>query len=256
MSITIENFETFLFVLVRITGFMFSAPFFSVRNSPARVRIGLSLFIAILLFYSTSYENVVYTGVIEYSILIVKEAIVGLIMGLFANLAYYILSFVGQMIDSEIGLSMSNILDPISNTQVTITANFYSYMIMIIMLITNLHHQFIKALTDSFVVIPLGQAIIRTDMYKLMINFIIDFFLIGFRIILPVFATTLIVNVILGILARVAPQMNMFVVGLQIKIIAGLVILLLMVSLLPAISDFIFNEMIGKLKEVIVMMKT
>ena len=66
--------------------------------------------------------------------------------------------------------------------------------------------------------------------------------MIGFRIALPVFATILLVNSILGILAKIAPQMNMFVIGLQLKVLAGLIILLAMAGMLPVISDFIFDQ--------------
>ena len=74
-------------------------------------------------------------------------------------------------------------------------------------------------------------------------SFLVDFFVIGFRIVLPVFAAMLIVNVVLGVLARIAPQMNMFVVGMQLKIFVGLVILYIIVSTLPMVSDFIAVEM-------------
>ena len=70
-----------------------------------------------------------------------------------------------------------------------------------------------------------------------------DLFVIGFRIFLPFFATLMITNCILGIMAKVAPQMNMFVIGLQLKVIVGLAVLIMIVGLMPAISDFIFNEM-------------
>lgn len=254
MRFTIEHLEVFLLIMVRITGFIYTAPFFSVKNAPARIKIGISLFIAILLFPTVGMIEISYVGVIGYAMVVAKEAIVGLLMGLFSNMAYHIISFAGQMIDTEIGLSMVNSLDPTSNTSVTITSNYYGYMVMITMMLTNLHHHFIRALVDSFNVIPLSGAEISSEIYQLMIEYIIDFFMIGFRIILPVFATILIVNVILGILARVAPQMNMFVIGMQLKIFAGLAVMLLMVSLIPSVSDFIFNEMLEMLKKAITYM--
>jgi len=83
----------------------------------------------------------------------------------------------------------------------------------------------------------------------LMLVFITDYFIIGFRIVLPVYAAILLVDTILGILAKVAPQMNMFAVGIQIKIAVGIVMLYLMVRLLPYVSEVIFEEMFQLLRD-------
>lgn len=251
MTFTIENFEFYLFILVRITGFIYTAPFFSLKNVPVRVKVGLAIFMAAILFYTVPYDSPEYSGVFAFAIIVVKEALAGAIMGLFANIAYNIVSFAGQIIDMEIGFSMVNELDPISNIQTTITANFYGYLVLIMMIITNLHHYFLRAIIDSFQVIKIGNVNFNPGMYQLMTRFITQYFIIGFRIVLPIFAAILVVNTILAILAKIAPQMNMFVVGMQIKIFVGLIVLAMIIELIPAVSDFIFNEMKTMLKAAI-----
>lgn len=255
MTISIENFEVFLLILVRITGFVFTAPFFSLRNVPIRVKTGFAIFLAGILFYTVSFEQPEYVGIIGYSILVIKEALAGAIMGFFANIAYYILSFSGQLLDMHIGFSMVNTLDPITNVQTTISANLYGYLVMLIMMITNLHHDFIRAIVDSFNLINVGNVNLNPNLYKLMIRFITDYFILGFRIILPVFAAILVIDTVLGILAKMAPQMNMFVIGMQVKIFVGLVVLAVIMGLVPAVADKIFNEMILMLKESIVFLQ-
>ncbi|MDF2542252.1 MAG: putative rane protein [Herbinix sp.] len=251
MTFVQENFELYLLIFVRITGFLYTAPFFSLKNVPIRIKIGISIFLSILLLYTISSDMPQYNSVIEYAILITKEVIVGVLMGFFANIAYYIISFSGQIIDMEIGFSMVNQLDPLSNIQTTISSNFYGYLILLMMMITNLHHFFIKALVDSYQVVPLGKAVFNPGMYVVMVRFITDYFIIGFRIVLPVFAAIMIVNTILAILAKIAPQMNMFVVGMQLKLFVGIFVLILIVELIPAVSDFIFNEMMTMLKSIL-----
>jgi flagellar biosynthetic protein FliR len=248
MTLTLENFEAFLLILVRITGFVFTAPFFSLRNVPNRVKVGLSIFMAAILFYTVPFTSPDYVSVIDYSIIIIKEALAGAIMGFFANIAYQVLSFAGQMIDTEIGFSMINEIDPTSQVQTTITANLYGYMVLLIMLITNLHHYFIRAIIDSFQIIQLGEVIIDSNIYLLMVKFITDYFIIGFRIVLPIFAAILVVNTVLAILAKIAPQMNMFVIGMQLKIAVGLFVMILIIDMVPSVADFIFNEMVILLK--------
>lgn len=249
MTFNIDNFEAFILILVRITGFLFTAPFFSLRNVPVRIKTGIAIFLTSILFFTVQPVTPVYEGIIGYAILVVGEALAGAIMGFFANIAYYIIAFAGEIIDMEIGFSMVNQLDPTTNIQTTITANLYGYLITIMMIITDLHHYFIRAIIDSFQIIQLGEVSLNPATYQLMGTFLTEYFIIGFRIVLPIFAAILVVNTILAILAKMAPQMNMFVIGIQIKVFVGFIVLILMIELIPSVADFIFNKMVLLLKQ-------
>jgi len=251
MTISLEHLEYFLLILVRISGFMVAAPVFSLRNVPMRVKTLLAIAISIVVFHVIPYEEVIYSTTIEYALVVITEMLAGVIMGFMANVAYYILSFAGQIIDQEMGFSMVNQYDPITSAQVTITGNFYTYAVMIMLLITDMHHYLIRAITDSFQVLPVGSVAIDFNLYEVMKRFVVDYFVIGFRIVLPIFASLLVVNTILAILARVAPQMNMFVIGLQLKVFVGLVVLVLMVMMITGVADLIFQEMMSMLRETI-----
>ena len=248
MTFTIDRFEIFLLILVRISGFIYTAPFFSLNNVPFRVKTGLAIFMASILFYTVPFAQPEYDGIIQYSMIVITEVLAGAIMGLFANIAYQIISFAGQFIDMEIGFSMVNIVDPISRTQTTITANIYGYLVLLMMIVTDMHHYFLRAIIDSFQLIGIGKVMINPGFYQLMLKFITDYFIIGFRIVLPIFAAILIVNTILAILAKIAPQMNMFVIGMQIKIFVGLIVLAMIIEMIPSVADFIFHEMVTMLK--------
>ena len=75
------------------------------------------------------------------------------------------------------------------------------------------------------------------------LKYLVDFFVIAFRIVLPVFAALLIVNAILAIMAKVAPQMNMFVIGMQLKVFVGMAVMLIVMQLIPTVGELIFDEM-------------
>lgn len=251
MTFSIDNLEIFFLILVRITTFIYSAPFFSMKNVPQKVKVGLSLFFSIILFQVNMSSIIDYNGVIGFAGLIVGEALAGLIIGFFANISYHILAFAGRMVDMEIGFSMVNEFDPVSQIQSTISVNFYSYFVMLMMMVTNLHHYMIYAIADTFKIIPLGKVNIKPHMYVLMVNFLKDYFIIGFRIILPIFAAILVVNIILAILAKVAPNMNMFVIGLQLKVFVGLTVFMFMAVLINVVAEFIFDHMIFMMKQAI-----
>jgi len=249
MGISIGQIEFFLMILVRISAFVYTAPFLSTRNVPFRVKTGLAVCIAVLVQSVTEYDPLIYSGVIGFALMIMKEAVAGAAMGFFANVSQYILAFVGQRMDIDIGFSMVSEFNAVSQSEVTITGTFYSYAVILVMMVSNLHLHIVRAIVESFQLIPVGGAVIDVDIYKLMLVFITDYFILGFRIVLPVYAAILLVDTILGILAKVAPQMNMFAVGIQIKIAVGIVMLYLMVRLIPYVSELIFEEMFQLLRD-------
>ena len=243
-TFSLVDFELLILILVRISCFVYAAPFYGMANVPSRVKIGLSCFISILIFSSVDQSEVAYTGMIGYAVIVLKEGITGLLMGFAANICNSIILFVGNIIDMDIGLSMAQEFDPMMKTQVTITGNLYQYFILLLLVVTDMHHYILRALIDSYVVIPVnGQVFDWNSLAGSMATYMTDMFVIAFRIVLPVFACIMVLNCILGIMAKVAPQMNMFAVGMQMKVLVGLIVLFLTVSLLPGIADFIFTEM-------------
>ena len=243
MQFTVENLEFFLLILVRMSGFIVSAPFFSLSNVPRRVQVGLSVFVSIILFESMEKYTLQYSGVLGYAGLVIVELLVGLIIGYVMNVCIYILTFSGNIIDMEIGFSMVNVMNPAANTMSTVTGNLYTYFVMLVLLASDLYRYILEAMIDAFTFIPVGKAVFNVSLYFVMVTFIKDYFIIGFRIVLPVFAATLMVNVVLGVLAKVAPQMNMFVIGMQLKVFMGLVLLTLAAMYVPTVADLLYNEM-------------
>jgi flagellar biosynthetic protein FliR len=244
-TISLVDFEYFLLVLVRIATFMFVAPFFSTRNVPARVRIGISFFAAVIIFQALHPEEAYsYVSVVGYAVLVLKEAITGLLIGFAANICSYIVIFAGDIIDMDIGLSMATEFDPSTGGLVTMTGQLYYYFISMMIIVSGMYQYIFNAIMDSFKLIKLGGANFQAaGMVKLMTVYMADFFIIAFRIVLPVFACTMTLNVVLGVIAKVAPQMNMFSIGIQLKMLLGFTILFLIVFIFPQVADMIFDEM-------------
>lgn len=243
-TFSLANFEILILILVRISCFVFIAPFYGQKGAPAQTKIGLSVFISLLLYGFIDKTAIEYTGLFGYAIIVLKEGITGLLIGLGANICNSIILFAGHIISMDIGLMMATEFNPEMNTQSTLVGNLYNYFILLLLIATNMHHVVLRAITDSFVVVPInGQVFDWDHLLTSMTQYMTDLFVIGFRIFLPVFACIMILNCILGIMAKVSPQMNMFAVGMQMKIMVGFGVLFLTVSLLPGIADFIFNEM-------------
>ena len=226
-SFSIANFEYFLLILVRIASFVYIAPFFGDNAVPARVKTGLSAFVALFMYNIIERPQLSYVSAVGFAVLVVKEGITGLLIGFAANICN----------------SMATEFNPSMNSETTVTGNFYYYVVLVLLLVSDMHTYLIRAVCDSFSVVPLGGAQFQFDnMLSTMTKYMGDMFVIGFRIFLPVFACMMIMNCILGIMAKVAPQMNMFSVGIQLKIIAGFIVLFLIVYLIPSIANFIITE--------------
>ena len=245
LSFSIYDLEYFLLIFTRVSCFVFIAPFFSMNSVPARIRIGISFFTAMLLYQALSpAEIIVYSTVMEYALIVMKEAITGLLIGFSATMCTSIVNFAGSVADMETGLSMVTLLDPTTRENTSITGVFFQYVLMLMMIATGMYRYLFGALADTFTLIPVNGAVFHSDrLLNSMLLFLGEYILIGFRIVLPVFCVILLLNAVLGILAKVAPQMNMFSVGIQLKILTGLGVLFFTAGLLPGTADFIFEKM-------------
>ena len=235
MSFSVEHLEFYLLILIRISSFVLAAPIFSYQTIPMKVKLALSIVLSIVAIQVVPVVELDYTGIIGYSALVIQESLVGLVLGFMCNACVYIVSFAGQLMDIEIGLSMANMFDPLTRIQVSVTGNIYTYLLMLVMVVTNMRY------------FNIGRAVFSGNLVETAIDFMANYFMIGFRIVLPVFACMLVINVVLGVLTRAAPQMNMFVIGLQMKVMVGILILLIILPTLPMVTNFVFDHM----KEVI-----
>ena len=243
LDFSLIEFEYLLLILVRIATFVFVAPFFGQRGVPSPAKIGLSFFLAIILHGIVPHPTLTYVSEIGFGIAVLKEGITGLLIGFAANICSSIVVFAGNIIDMDIGLSMATMFNPDMSLQTTVTGNMYYYMIFAMMIASNMHLYVLRAVADSFYIVPIAGAIFEWDSLLVsMTTYMTDLFIIGFRIFLPIFSVMMIVNCILGIMVKVAPQINMFSVGIQIKILIGYIILFFTIFMFPSVAEFVFDE--------------
>lgn len=241
---TYGDLEYFLLIFIRVASFVFIAPFFSMSNTPKNVRVALSFFVAFLLYQSMPRQEVVYDSLIGYTIVVLKEVVTGLLIGFAANLCSTIVAFAGQIASMEMGLSMASMMDPTTRENTTVTGVYYNYIILLLLMSSGMHRYFLKALAETYILIPVNGAVLNHEkLLNAMIEFLSDYIIIGFRICLPIFAVMVILNAVLGVLAKVSPQLNMFAVGMQMKVVVGLAILLVTASMLPDAANFIYDQM-------------
>ncbi|MCR4679975.1 MAG: flagellar biosynthetic protein FliR [Lachnospiraceae bacterium] len=243
-TFSLRDLEFFLLIVVRITCFIHTAPFFGMTNTPNRVKIGLGVLISALVYQTLTPVHPEYSTVLMYAIYVLKEAVTGIIIGYSAAICVAILNFAGHLVDMEIGLSMVSLFDPVSRDSVTISGTYYQYTVLLMLMISGMYQYVLAAIIETFNLIPVSGAVFNSDrILNAMLTFLRDYLALGFRLCLPVFAAMLLLNAILGILAKVSPQLNMFAVGIQLKILLGLGVLFLTVGMMPGASTAILSEM-------------
>jgi len=244
--------DTFLLVFVRILGVMLIVPVLGNGSIPALTKASFALFLSLIMINVAPVQAPVSSGQpIAFGVVVILEFVTGYLIGFSAYVVFSILSLAGQFIDMQIGFSMVNVFDPMSQIQLTITGNLYYYILMMITIVTNAYHFFIRAMVDSFRAIPLGGMVLSPGLYDAIIRYMVTFFDVALRIASPIFFVMLITNVVLGVLARAVPQLNMFVIGFPIKILFGLITIYIMLTSFKVVSDNLIEFSIDQMYNVI-----
>lgn len=248
----LNYFEVFLLVVVRVTSLFIISPIFGRRNMSNLLKIGLGIMIAIII--TPTLDEVSYIRdmhVLSYIGIVIKEFCVGLILGFVSYMTFSALYIAGQIIDMQIGFGMVNVFDQHSNIQIPVVANLYSIIATLMFLSINGHHMLISSIFYSYKVMPIGTSVISDMLLSDIIRIFGNTFVIGFKLAAPIIATIFIADVVLGILARTVPQMNVFIVGMPLKIIIGMGTLILCIAAFSIIMDAMMDGMYRDLEAVI-----
>lgn len=234
----VHNFDAILLVLVRMTGLFILSPVFGRQNMPVILKIGFAFFLTLIYVTATNNLAIDYqNSIVLYTIFIAKELAIGIIMGYVTYIVMSGIYLAGQLIDAQVGFGFANVLDPITNIQVPLTSNFYYTYIILVFLIINGHHMLIRALFYSFQVLPAGKLTFSSDVIYELTQIMANMFEIGLKIAAPIIAAVFIVDVVLGILSKTIPEMNVFMLGMPIKIFVGLIIITITLSGAPTIAE-------------------
>lgn len=231
------QFIQFLLVFARVTGTLSTAPVFSSKIIPVVARIGLAILLSLFIVpISSLAADRSPSSLMVLAWWLVIELIYGLTAGYVAALFFYSVQMAGELIDMQIGFGMINMFDPQFGQQVPLIGNFKFLMAISVFLALQGHHMIIIAMADNFRAVPLGAAVHLSDATSFMVDAVANLFVMALRISLPVLGTVLMTDVALGILARIMPQMNVFVVGITGKLVVGIFMLFL---ILPFYVSFL-----------------
>ncbi len=239
-----DKLEIFLLVSFRAAGLFISAPILGHRTIPPVIKAGLAIMLAIILIPVASLTPAPQMDSIWIlAIFAAKEMLVGFIIGFFFSLIFIGVQMAGNIVGYQIGLAIVNVLDPEAGTEVSIIGEFWFIIAALIFLSIDGHHAIISAFADSYRLVPVGVFNFAGSAGEFLIRFSAYAFVMAIKLAAPVIITLFLTEVALGIVARTAPQMNIFIVGLPLKIGVGFLVL---ATALP-VFRFIVEKSIGYL---------
>lgn len=238
MSISFESLDLYLLAFVRLSGMLLLNPLLSRRNVPSRVRIGLVLAMTLLIVPTLPTLAPMDSDTITVALMMFKELFVGMLCGYVFQTFYLMMFFVGDTLDVEFGIAMAKIFDPGTNIQMSVTGNWLNILFMLYFFITDSHLVMLHLFSSSFKMLPLGEVVFSTEAAKYALDLFIQVFTLVMRLVLPFIVAELVLQVGMGILMKLVPQIHIFVINFQIKLILGFGLLYLCA---PVIASFLDN---------------
>lgn len=251
----LPNVSILLLVVVRVSAFFVSIPLFSYRTIPPQVRIVLAIALAWMMYYTFDIEPFEING--EYILLVLKEAIVGLMLGLAAAMVMSAVQIAGGFIDFQMGFAMANIIDPQTGAQAPLMGQFLNFLALLLLLTINGHHLILDGIYYSYQFMPMDQFFPNfgeegTALF--IIKMFVSVFAIAFQMSAPIVATLFLVTLALGITGKTVPQMNIFVIGFPIKIAVGFLVLIVTMGVLIGVMKELIEFMIYSLRDLMVIL--
>lgn len=223
MEYWLEQFHVFLLVLLRVSALLIVAPIFGHRTWLARAKVGLAFAVSIVLFPMVADQALaIPVGIFPYALLMIREVLMGIIMGFVVLLLFVGVQFAGQLAGLQMGFGIVNVIDPQSSNQVSIMGQFLNVLAILLLLSLNGHHTILTGLVTSFETIPLGGVVLKADVMLKIIALTADVFVVAVKIAAPIMTALFLVTAAMGVLARTVPQMNVFMVGFPLQISVGL----------------------------------
>lgn len=246
MDEVLRYLDVFILVFSRMGGMIFVNPLFSRRNVPMRVRAGLVFAISILLAPSMDGQAVAAYNGLEMAGAMLKELAFGVSFGLVFQIFFYMLFTAGDLMDTVFGLSMAKVFDPINGLQTTLMGQYLQIMFVLYFFATGSHLLMLKLFSYTFEVIPVGGYTLAVEAVgSFLLSLFNTAFLLIIKLALPFVAAEFLVEGTMGILMKLIPQIHIFMINMQFKIIVGLVLVVLFAQ---PMGDFV-ESYLGVLME-------
>jgi flagellar biosynthetic protein FliR len=241
LGVSLDQFLAFVVVLTRMSGLMLAAPIFGSREVPGQVRALLAFALSLVILPTQwSALAVVPTSLVELVLLLGGELLVGFTLGLGIMTLFAGVQIGGQIVSQTGGISAADIFNPGFDTSVPIISQFYYMLAMAVFLSIGGHHQVIAALLDSFQSLPPGGTLITESVVEGVVRLTTQSLSLGVRTAAPATTALLLATLVLGLVGRTLPQLNLMALGFGLN---AIVMMLLLALGMSALAWLVENEL-------------
>ncbi|MCI9548706.1 MAG: flagellar biosynthetic protein FliR [Oscillospiraceae bacterium] len=243
----------FLFVTARVGGFVLFNPILGRTNIPAAFRTGMALVLSVFVTSVTEQRPAQPSGLAEFMVLMLLEIFIGFLLGMAVNFFFYIPQLAGSMIDTQMGMTMNQMYDAGSAANMSVTGQILNVLMLLLFFAGGGHLTLLRMFITSEQIVPFGQVAVGLPAYQLLLELFVECTVLSVKLCMPVLAAELIAQVGMGVLMKVIPQINVFAINIELKVIVGLALVLV---LTVPFSEFLLQAelaMLNALHDVLVL---
>lgn len=224
MIISLEQLVVLIMITARIGGVFIQAPIFNSRSFPTFAKTSIAIWIAILFWFVTPVHTTLPQTTLMFVLALVFEVAVGFIIGFIINVIFLAVQAAGEVMDMQMGLSVATALDPVFGSVISVIGRLAFFTALIIFIMANGHHLLLSGLHQSFTVLPVGKLANFTSpqLALQLIGLGSALWLTAIKLAAPIVLMIFLSDFTFGIVSRVAPQVNVFMLGFQVKPSLGL----------------------------------
>jgi flagellar biosynthetic protein FliR len=234
----VYHFQVFLLIMMRMNAMIMIAPFFSSDVIPFRIKALISFLITLVIFPIVAAKGYhVPNDMGAYFLLVLQEVSIGLFLGFLVSVIFAAFQLSGQYLAVQVGFGINEVLDPIGQVSVPLEGQFKNLIGLLVLLAMNGHHMLIQGVYRSYELAPIMsvQKVFLGGLLKYVLYTFSGMFVVALKIALPVVAVVFLLEVSLGVLARVAPQMNIMMLGFPFKIVISFIVMIVVTPLIVKI---------------------
>lgn len=233
----IINLDAALLIFLRVTGFIFLNDITGRKSIPILAKVVISVAISLCFINVYSKNTPQINGILDFGMLAIKEILIGFILGFIINLFLSAIVMGGELIDFHIGLSISKIYDAQTNISMPVSASIINAMFFLLFFGMNGHLTLISLIKTSFDLIDIGSVTVNPNVFYNICEMFSQILLLGLKIAQPIIAIMFITEIGIAIIMRAIPQLNIFTINIQMKILLGIILLFIVMPLFTRLIE-------------------
>jgi len=251
-----DAFTLFLYIFMRMTGVVFFNPLFGRNGIPRSFQAGLTFLLTVSV-YGTQNPSTVEApeALLDFVLRLFLELGVGAVVAVIMRFFFYIPDQSGEFVDTQMGMSMGRMYDATSQTSMTVTANLLYTMMVLLFFACNGHITLLRILCTSGEIIPFGQVALGDAVAERAVELFAECALLAVKLSFPILAAELMGQIGMGILMRAIPQINVFAINIELKVIIGELMLLMMIVPMGNVLLEVESTMLSELRAILLLMR-